>query len=260
MKFKQNITWYKNNYLKNDWLIKKSNHYTFYYFKNSLAEKDIEEISKIKENHYKKILLYLNVQNYQKINYYLYPSLKVKQILMGDNSFGNVIWKNFSLIENKVTTKSFEIHVLYSSNVKFIGEHEDVHLLSLPLGLSVYIFNEGLAQFLEGDLLGKDINLLSKKFMKENKLYPLRWLFDNKNWDQVESEIVYSQTGSFVNYLISRHGLNRFKKTYMKLSRKNKVEKNIQIIETFYSKSIKQIEENWKDYLKHLNKHNKRIT
>ena len=249
MKFKQNIPWYKNNYLKKNWLIEESTHYTFYFFRNSLAEKNINKIIRTKEKHYEKILSFLNVKNYQKINYYLYPSLRIKQKLIGDDSFGNVIWQEFELVKNKVRTKLFEVHVLYNSDIKFIGEHEDTHLLSLPWGLSIYLFNEGLAQFLEGSLLGKDINFLSKKFMEENKFYHLEWLVDCKNWDKVEPKIVYSQAGSFVGYLINSYGLERFKKPYEALSRKKKIKENIRIIEKSYSKSIDQIEKDWKSYL-----------
>lgn len=257
MEIKQDIPWYKNKYLEKDWLSKKSPHYIFYYFKNSLAEKDINEIMKVKERHYHKILSFVKTQNYLKIKYYLYPLLKEKKKLMGDDSLGNVIWEEFELTNNKVKTKKFEIHVLYDIKRKFIGEHEDTHLLSLPLGLSIYLFNEGFAQFMEGKLFGKDINILSKRLMKKNKLYPLKWLIDNKNWDKVKKGIVYPQTGSFVRYLINTYGLGKFKKVYKKLSRNKTVQKNIKIIETIYSKSIKELETNWKKY---LNQEKRRIS
>lgn len=246
MKIKQDIPWYKIKYLdKKDWVIKKSPHYIFYYFKNSLAEKNISKIIKIKERHYNKILSFLKTKNYQKIKYYLYPSLKEKKKLMGDDSPGNVIWQEFELIADKVRTGGFEIHVLYNAKKKFIGEHEDVHLLSLPLGLSIYLFNEGFAQFMEGSLFGKDIDILSKRFLKKNKLYSLKWLLDNKNWDKVREEIVYPQAGSFVRYLISTYGIKKFKKVYKALSRNKTFRENIRIIERTYSKPIKELEREW---------------
>jgi hypothetical protein len=250
MKFKQNIPWYKNKYLKKNWATKKSAHYIFYFFKDSLAKKNIDQIINIKEKHYKKIISFLHVQNDKIINYYLYPSLEIKKKLMGDNSFGNVIWKEFELVQEKVKTKSFEIHVLYNKDVKFIGEHEDTHLLSLPWGLSIYLFDEGLSQFLEGTLLGKDNNFLAKKFMEKGELYSLKWLLDHNNWSETKPEIIYSQVGSFVDYLINQYGLDKFKKTYKKLSRKNKILKNIKIIEKFYQKNMEEIEKEWKNKLK----------
>lgn len=251
MRFKQNIPWYKNKYLEKDWIIKKSSHYIFYYFKNSLAEKNIDKIIKIKEGHYRKILSFLRIKNYpkRKIKYYLYPSLKKKAELMGDDSLGNAIWGELELIDNKVKTKKFEIHGLYSLKMKFIGEHEDTHLLSLPWGLSIYLFNEGLAQSIEGKLFGKDIDDLSQKLMLKNKLPSLKWLFNNKKWNRIKEEIVYPQAGSFVRYLINTFGLEKFKKVYKKLSKNKKVRENIKIVKRTYSKSIKELEINWKEYL-----------
>ncbi len=252
MKIKQDIPWYKNKYLEKDWLIKQSPHYIFHYFKNSLVEKDINKIIKIKEKHYNKILSFLKVKNYRKIKYYLYPSLKEKIELMGDDSLGNVIWEEFELINNKVKTKRFEIHILYNVKRKFIGEHEDTHLLSLPWGLSIYLFSEGLSQFIEESLFGKDIDILSKKLMKKNKLYSLKWLCNNKNWNKVKEEIVYPQAGSFIRYLINNFGLEKFKKVYKKLSRDKKVKENIKIMESSYPESINKLETNWKRYLNYL--------
>lgn len=249
MKFKQDIPWYKDKYLEKNWLIKKSSRYIFHYLKNSLAEKNINKIIKIKERHYSRILLFLKTKNYPKIRYYLYPSLREKKKLMGNNSLGNAIWEELKLIDNRVKTKKFEIHVLYDGKIKFIGEHEDTHLLSLPFGLSIYLFNEGLSQFMEGSLFGKDIDILSKRLMKKNKLYPLKWLINNKNWERVKEEIVYPQAGSFIKYLINTHGLEKFKKVYKKLSRNKKVKENIKIIESSYSKSIKELEKDWQKYL-----------
>lgn len=44
MQIKQEITGYKKDYLRKEWLERKSSHYVFYYLKNSLAEKDIDKI------------------------------------------------------------------------------------------------------------------------------------------------------------------------------------------------------------------------
>ncbi|KPJ55613.1 hypothetical protein AMJ49_06745 [Parcubacteria bacterium DG_74_2] len=251
MKIKQNIPWYRTKYLdKKNWLIKKSPNYLFYYFKNSLAEKNIKEIIKIKEKHYSKILSFLKIKNCRKIQYYFYPTIKEKKKLMGDNNFGNAIWEELELKNSRAKTKRFEIHVAYNNKCKFIGEHEDTHLLSLSWGLSIYLFQEGLAQFMEENLFGKDIDNLSKKLLKQNKLYSTKWLCNNKNWDRLRPEIIYSQSGSFVRYLINTYGLKKFKKLYKKTARQKTPKENIKIIEIIYSQSIKKIEKNWRKYLK----------
>jgi len=104
---------------------------------------------------------------------------------------------------------------------------------------------------MEGNLFGKDIDDLSKKLLKQKKLYLIKWLCDNKNWDNLKPEIVYFQSGSFARYLINNYGLEKFKKVYKKTSRKKTPKENIKIIENICSKSIKEIEEDWKKYLEH---------
>lgn len=249
IKINQEIPWYRSDYLKQEWLVRKSSHYVFYYLKDSLAEKDIDRIIELKENHYNKILSFLNLGNKKIIHYYIYSSSSDKINLMGDNSQGNAIWGELELFNGEVKINKFEIHVIYNDECQFIGEHEDTHLLSLPMGLSIYLFYEGLAQFMEGNLFGKDIDFISKELLDQNKMYPIEDLIDNKNWEKLEPKIIYPEVGSFTRFLINTYGWNEFREIYQKLSRLNSFKDNIEIIECGFERSIKEIEREWKDYL-----------
>ncbi|HNY36230.1 MAG TPA: hypothetical protein PLD14_00960 [Candidatus Pacearchaeota archaeon] len=247
MEYKQNISWYKNDYLYKSLAKKESLHYNFYFLKNSLAEKDIKKIVKLKEKHYKKILSWLNLNNTRKIDYYIYSSLKEKSSLMGDNSPGNAIWKK---LNTSNVPQKFEIHCVYNKSCKFIGEHEDTHLLSLPWGLSIYLFCEGLSQYMENNFMGEKLNIAAIKLLKNGNLYPIRYLYDNKNWENVKQIIIYPQAGSFTKFLIKKYGKNNFKHLYQNTSRKNTVTFNLLKIKKIYRKDIKQLEEEWINYLK----------
>ena len=249
MPIKQNISWYKTEYYKKNWQIKKSLPYVFYCFKNSLAEKEINKIVQLKKKHHQKILSFLNLKSDQTIHYYLYPTLKDKLKLMGDDCPGNSIWEKFELINGIPKTNKFEIHVMYNNSCKFIGEHEDTHLLSLSWGLSIYLFCEGLAQFMEGDLFGKDIDGISKKLLNQNKLYSISELVNNNNWNKVKPFIIYPQVGSFARFLIESYGLKKFKSVYQKLSRLNSYKNNLEIIRKGYSKRTNELEKEWKEKL-----------
>ncbi len=168
---------------------------------------------------------------------------------MGDNSPGNAIWGDFELVNNETETSKFEIHTVYDDKCKFIGEHEDTHLLSLPLGLSIYLFCEGLAQFMEGNLFGEDIDVISKELLNQNKLYAIKNLVDNKNWKKTEPKIIYAEVGSFIRFLINTYGRDKFKESYQRLSRLNSVAENLKIIENGFGKSIENTEADWKKYL-----------
>ncbi|MEA1936677.1 MAG: hypothetical protein U9N04_01020 [Patescibacteria group bacterium] len=249
MLIKQNIPWYRTKYYKKNWQIKKNLPYIFYCFKNSLAEKEIDKITQLKKKHRQKILSFLNLKNDQTIHYYLYPTFKNKLKLMGDDSPGNSIWEKFELVNRISRTAKFEIHVMYNNNCKFIGEHEDTHLLSLPWGLSIYLFCEGLAQFMEGGLFGRDIDEISKELLRQNKLYSLLELVDNNNWNEVEPPIIYPQVGSFARFLIESYGLKKFKSAYQKLSRLNSYQDNLSAIRKEYFKGIDELEKEWKEKL-----------
>lgn len=245
MKYMQNIPWYKLDYSNYPFSKRDSTYYTFHFYKDSLAEDNIKEIIRQKEKHYLKVLSFLRLHNNRKINYYIYPSIKNKRILMGDDSPGNAIWQK---LENNNPEK-FEIHVVYNEKCKFIGEHEDTHLLSLPWGLSIYLFCEGLAQYMENNFMGKDLHVTTKELLEKDKLYPIKWLCANRNWENVDPVIIYPQVGSFSKFIITKYGKNKFKELYQNTSRNFDTSKNISEIERIYCKKVRQLESEWLDFI-----------
>ncbi|MFA5080389.1 MAG: hypothetical protein WC472_02065 [Candidatus Paceibacterota bacterium] len=250
MRFTQNLPNFKTEYLNQEWKKEESLHYTFNFKNESLAEQSIKDVVKLKESHYSKITQWLGINNDKKINYYLYPSLKEKVTLMGDDSPGNAIWEELKIENEKSDSEKFEIHTIYNEKCKFIGEHEDTHLLSLPWGLSIYLFCEGLAQYMENNFMGEDLHIVTKKLLPENKLYPIEWLCANSNWEEVEPKIIYPQVESFTKYLIETYGKEKFKELYQNTSRHFEVLKNLSEIERIYNKTINQLKQEWLNFLK----------
>lgn len=249
MKYTQDIPWYKNDYLVYPFNKEESLHYIFNFQKNSLAEKNIKEIVKLKEEHHLKILSFLELDNNRKIDYYIYSSIQEKNLLMGDDSPGNAIWEE---LENN-NPKKFEIHVVYNEKCRFIGEHEDTHLLSLPWGLSIYLFCEGLAQYMENTFLNRDLHLAAKELMEEEKIYSIDFICNNNNWEYVEPTVIYPQIGSFIKYLIEYYGKENFKRVYQNTSREKEITENLLEIEKIYQKNINQLEKEWLLFLKNNN-------
>ncbi|MFA6252345.1 MAG: hypothetical protein WCX74_03015 [Candidatus Paceibacterota bacterium] len=246
MIYVQNLSHYKTAYQNQEWKIEESSHYIFHFEKNSLAEQDIESIILLKESHYSKIVQWLGENSDKKINYYIYPSLKKKILLMGDDSPGNVVWEEINSNNN---AKKFEIHAVYNEKCKFVGEHEDTHLLSLPWGLSIYLFCEGLAQYMENSFMNEDLHASVKKLLQENKLYSIEFLCDNNNWESVEPVIIYPQVGSFTKHLIEKYNKEKFKELYRNTSRNCDTSKNLSEIEKVYQKSIYRLETEWLEYI-----------
>ena len=137
-----------------------------------MAQKDLKVIIDLKEKYHTEICSWLRLENRRKIDYYLYSSIKEKKALMGDDSPGNAIWKE---LNEQNISKKFEIHVVYSEKCKFISEHEDMHLLSLEWGLSIYLFCEGLAQQMEDEFMGENLHLAAGRLLKEKSFILLRY-------------------------------------------------------------------------------------
>ena len=94
--------------------------------------------------------------------------------------------------------------------------------------------------------IDKDIDIWARDYSKENKLYSIKFLMENKNWDKIDEMIVYPQSSSFIKYLINIYGIEKFKKIYQNLSRNKTLSENISVIEKNCSDPIEKIEENWK--------------
>ena len=211
-----------------------------------MAEKRIDEIIKIQEQGYKKILKKLGTKNRRTIKYYFYPSKMIKKKLMGDEGNGNAIWLEIKKEKKIWKPKKFEIHALYNKKTQCVGAHEDTHLLSSYLGMAIFLFCEGLSEFMSEKWRNKDIDFWVKKYLNEDKLYPVKFLADNKNWDNVDNLIAYPQAGSFVRFLIESYGIRKFKDAYQKLSRLNSYEDNLDIIRKVYSKRLDELEKEWR--------------
>lgn len=240
MKYQQNLPYYVHNFEYFDWLKKETNHYVFYYTKNSAAERDIKHISVIQEKAFKKIVSFLKLPKNKipkKIYYYYYPDKKTKKKLMGDD------WYAQAICDEK------RIHMLYTNKIKPISPHEDAHLLILPFGYPNGFIQEGFAEYMTGhDWYGNDLNEIAKEginkgFIKLN--YKL--LYSHFNWQKINNKYprhYYAFAGSFVEFLVKKYGKNKFLKLYAGLKRNN-IKENINLYLKIYNKDTNLLLEEW---------------
>ncbi len=225
---KQKLPTYTHNFLNdNHWLTRETDHYVFNYFPNSEAEKDIEMISMTQENAFKKIVDFLNIEPpKKKIEYYFYPNEELKKNLMGDDWYAQSI------------RDEFRIHVLYTKKIKPLGEHEDTHLLSLPWGISIGLFQEGLAEFMVGHAWDGKSHISYVKEGYTNNLYPpLSDFFEHEAWlrtDDSKPLYFYSLVGAFTTFLINNYGMDKFKELYINTRRNISKTKNLAVLEKIY--------------------------
>lgn len=237
----QNIPTYREDF-KNDhrWLKHETAHYVFYYFPKSIAEIEIDQISGRQENGFEKIINFLQVPiPRRKIIYYIYPNADVKKELMGDDWYAQAIWKDFV------------VHILYTEKIKPVGEHEDTHLLSLPWGLSIAFFQEGLAEYMVGHgWHGEDHNSLTKEAFGRSLVPKIESMMEHKKWQELDDEYAlfnYAFVASFTKFLIDSFGKEKFEALYKTTNRLNTREENILIFERVYGFSINDAEIKWKN-------------
>lgn len=234
--YEQFLPNYRHDFLKDPrWVLCESLHYRFRYFANSVAAHEINVIKNRQESAYKKIISFLGISKPKsKIDYYFYPDAETKSALMGDDWYAQSIYDEFC------------IHVLYTDEIKPIGEHEDTHLLSLPWGLSIGFFQEGLAEYMAGCAWdGRPHIDYVHEGDKKGFYLPLADFMSHKTWldtDGAYTIYFYSLAGAFVTFLIDTYGKKRFEQFYRQSSRKNTKKENSRIFNEIYGKSIELIE------------------
>ena len=180
-------------------------HYVFTYKEGSLAAKDIKKIVKIQEECCTKICNTLKVDFTEKINYFLLDSAEEVGRLYGINEpiNGFAVWG-----ENK-------IYAVYNDKIKCIGPHEDTHLISFVINNpKSYFIVEGLAMYFDEKWWGLDNDIWTNYYKANNKDLSISNLLNNEEFDSFNCEITYPIAGSFVKYLISKFGVDKFIQLY----------------------------------------------
>lgn len=211
--FEQHLPGYIEAFKTAPWIVRESPHYRFHYLADSLAEQEIDHIVETQENAYAAILSFLNLPDPdRRISYYLYPDADTKKQLMGNPWFAQSIYNDFA------------IHALYTEEHRIIGPHEDTHLLSLPLGLSIGFIQEGLAERMVGhDWFGNSFIDAVRSAMKEDGFAPsMDLLVSHQAWLDTPDEFArqyYALAALFADYLIARFGKETYFRLYSALQR-----------------------------------------
>jgi hypothetical protein len=190
-----------------EWIKIESDNYIFNYHYGSIIEKDIEKIIDLQETCYDFICNCLTIKMETKIKYYLCESSIEVGELYGDNEPCN----GFAREPN-------EIYAVYNDKTKCVGFHEDAHIISYNIATPPQTFiREGLAMFFDKVSL-KIPNYMWVRFFIDNDLYiNIEDLVINENFYKYSDLITYPVAGSFVEYLISIFGIEKFKIFYSSL-------------------------------------------
>lgn len=214
-----------------------------YAWTGSLAERHLEAIAAERVGAIEAIEQLLGVEAPERIRIVFYPDEPRKIEQTGHQGVG---WaRGTTLVE------------VYSEDVQLDPYHELVHVIANALGSPPPVLNEGLAVY-ASELLGADaLRLLGFpntpvhravcEIRQGSTYIPLADLLalDNIGSQQDRAAREYAQAGSFVEYLVERHGLERFRESYSHLSAREPSEENVRRLHDVYEMRLGELESAW---------------
>lgn len=181
-----------------------SKNYDFHFLRDSIAEKDIQEIAELQENCYKEICSYLNIQPNIRIQYYLLDTPELVGEMYGDNEPCNGF-----------ASPPDSIYAVYNEEVKCIGPHEDAHILSYTINRPKSTFiREGLAMFFDKLWWDKTNEDWVRSFLQENKYIDINQLLLDDVFINYSDAITYPIAGAFTKFLLENYGINKYISLY----------------------------------------------
>lgn len=225
-------------------------HFDIYYFKDSTAEREIEQIAEQKERGFEQICRFLGKDSDVRIRMVFFEDGETKQRQTGHQgagwAFGNTIVE------------------VYNEKEKLDPYHETTHVLMRPFGNPPALFNEGFAVYMSERLGAHALKNLGGGLVRIHQR--AGGLKEQGQWIDLEELVTYTEIGSresrppvsyaeaasFVKFVIDSYGKDKFLRAYKALRNSNdkRVHKqNADKLADIYGKSLQQLERQWHDAL-----------
>ena len=226
-------------------------HYIFHYSENSVAEKEINEISALQEGCYSFISNCLHTNAKGKIHYHFFDSPEEvgRQYAITHGNSDDEPCNGFALSEMKSRDGVNHIFAVYNDKVKCVGFHEDAHIISYSLGRPVSQFiREGLAMFFDRYWWGIDNYSWTRWYVEQGKNPSVTELLDNGKFNEYCDVLTYPIAGAFTGYLIERFGTEKYVEFY-----RCSVDKGTQAFERILCTPVSLLERDFISYIKMFN-------
>ncbi len=218
-------------------------HFDIYYFKDSTAEKEIEQIAADKERGFSEIGQFLGITSKVRIRLVLFEDGQRKHWETGHQGNG---WAFGSTIVE-----------VYNEKTKLDPYHETVHILMRPFGNPPALFNEGFAVYMSERLGAGSLRYLGggeskiyervRELKAKNELWELNELvgFTEIGSMKTRPPVAYPQAASFVKFLVETYGKQRFLEAYKTLENGRDNKQNIERLEKIYNRAFPELERQW---------------
>jgi len=223
-------------------------HFDIYYFKDSTAEREIDQIAEQKDKGFREICRFLDRDSDIRIRMVLFEDGQTKHAETGHQGMG---WAYGSTI--------VEVH---NEQERLDPYHETTHVLMRPFGSPPALFNEGFAVYMSERLGAHALEDLSgglatiyervRELKRKGEWIELEELITYTEIGSRESRppVAYAEAASFVKFLIDKYGKDKFLQTYKNLRNsddKTVQRKNIKALQQIYGKSLSELETEWED-------------
>lgn len=135
--------------------------------------------------------------------------------------------------------------------------HESVHILMEQHRLRApYFFNEGISVAHSGNFEqdifiphwgGADFHLLTQTFLHDEQLPSLDQCLND--FRKIDSNLSYPIAGSFVRFLIDRHGIEKVKSFHLQIDFKAKHMEIEEVFETIFDSSLIDFWQTWLQFI-----------
>jgi hypothetical protein len=220
------------------WAVSGSQHFTFTYVAGTEAGRDLPQIAAMARTGLAYITPTLGVDLDGKLTIYLTP---------------RVFWQGGAAYGSKINLISYLDRNYTDIETWTYFTHEGAHALAQDLiqpkeeGGPDGVLVEGLAVWATGGHYRREpIDDLAAVIADSDSYIPLSTLRAGPFYD-FQHEISYMEAGSFVQFLIERYGLDRFKQLYGQET--GKAEHDGPLVESLYGKSYAELEAEWLEYL-----------
>jgi hypothetical protein len=214
-----------------------------YTWTGSVAERRLEAIAEERQAAVKAIEQLLGVPAPERIRIVFYPDEERKIAHTGHRGVG---WAwGTTLVE------------VYNEQLQLDPYHELVHVMANVLGSPPPLLTEGLAVY-ASELLGADaLRLLGSPQTPVHRaaceiragpgyiLLAELLALDNLGSHEDSAAREYAQAGSFVKYLVERHGHERFRQAYGELSAQEGPDENLRRFHRIYGTTLGELEIDW---------------
>ena len=221
-------------------------HFDIYYFKESTAAREIDQIAEQKDKGFQEICRFLGKDSDIRIRLVLFEDGRTKHAETGHQGRG---WAYGNTIVE-----------VYNEQEQLDPYHETTHILMRPFGNPPALFNEGFAVYMSERLGAHALDDLSggqstiyervREIKSKGQWIELEELITLTEIGSTESRppIAYPEAASFVKFLIDEYGQDKFLQAYKKLKSSNsKIVHwaNKRALQKIYGKPFSKLQEEW---------------